>query len=198
MHPHCSMFFQCFYSACNSSSSCSFWSSCNFCHYRRSCSRYLFYIQVFCELSTLFGKRWEWEDSLSALLQGWWANKGWILFFLQTSYFSGQKESDVRTCLDFLWGGSVQQEEPIVTTIWVPWCQCESYHQRRANTYILVQSAIRNKTIKSLFHMPSELPLLVSTLEVVSDTFAPMSDSDDEECPELVEEVLGKVRKYIS
>ena len=23
-----------------------------------------------------------------------------------------------------------------------------------------------------------------------------MSDSDDEECPELVEEVLGKVRKY--
>ena len=46
--------------------------------------------------------------------------------------------------------------------------------------------------------MPSELPLLVSTLEVVSDTFATMSDSDDEECPELVEEVLGKVRKYIS
>ena len=35
----------------------------------------------------------------------------------------------------------------------------------------------------------------ISSLNIVSESSATMSDSDEEECPELVEEVLGKVTR---
>ena len=195
-----SMFFQCFYSPCNSSSSCSFCSSCNscsFCHYRSSCSRYLFYIQVFCELSTLFGKRWEWGDSLSALLQGWWANTWWILLFLckHLIFFRSERV----WCPDLL--GLPMRRQCSARR-----AHCDDYLSplmsmwklpSKKNKFLLVRSAIRNQTIKSPHHIPSELPLLVE-LAPFQREFGKMSDSDDDECcPELVEEDLSKVGNKI-
>ena len=191
-HPKCS--FSLFYSPCSSSSSCNSYS---FCHYRSSCSRYLLCIQVFCELSTLFGEKWEWGDSLSALLQGWWANKWWFVFSLQTSYFFRSERVWCPDLLGLPMRRQCSARKPHCDDYLSPLMSMWKLPSKK-NKYLLVQSAIRNPTIKSPNHIPSELPLLVE-LAPFQREFGKMSDSDDDECcPELVEEDLSKVGIRIS
>ena len=136
-------------------------------------------------------------------------------FFLQTFYFFRSERAWCQDLLGLLMRRQCSGRKTHCDDYLSSWCQCESLPSKgrypkkemdlfipmmsmwklpsKKNKYLLVQSALRNQTIKSPYHIPSELPLLVE-LAPFQREFGKMSDSDDDECcPELVEEDLSKV-----